>query len=221
MTVQTLSPRAARTRSALIDAGLVLLADRPIDAIAIDELVAAAGVAKGSFFNHFGDKYGFANAVAAQIRSEIEALIGALNAAQGDPLFRLCGGMIGAAAFALCERKRAAVLMRTARGMTLDDHVLNRGVIADLDAVGREHRLVAAAAHGGVLFWLGCCQAVMGGLIEKGASVEEVAAMVSNMLALALGGLGIAEGAGAALSSPRHVRHELDRAMAILRNGME
>ena len=63
MTSEALSPRAARTRTALLEAGLDLLADRPIDAIAIDELVAAAGVAKGSFFNHFGDKYGFANAI--------------------------------------------------------------------------------------------------------------------------------------------------------------
>ena len=97
MTSEALSPRAARTRTALLEAGLDLLADRPIDAIAIDELVAAAGVAKGSFFNHFGDKYGFANAIGEAIRSDIEALIGALNADERDPLARLCGGMIGAA----------------------------------------------------------------------------------------------------------------------------
>ena len=72
MTSEALSPRAARTRAALLDAGLDLLADRPIDAIAIDELVAAAGVAKGSFFNHFGDKYGFANAIAEAIRTLLD-----------------------------------------------------------------------------------------------------------------------------------------------------
>ena len=47
------SPRAARTRAALIAAGFDLLVERSIDAIPIDDLVAKAGVAKGSFFNHF------------------------------------------------------------------------------------------------------------------------------------------------------------------------
>lgn len=216
MTDQPLSPRAARTRTALLDAGLDLLAERPIDAIAIDELVAAAGVAKGSFFNHFGDKYGFANAIGEAIRGDIEALIGALNKDERDPLARLCGGMIGAAAFAFCERKRAAVLMRSARGMTLENHVLNRGVIADLRDVAAAHRLVAAADRGGVLFWLGCCQALMGGLIEKSADAAEVAAMLSDMIALGLGGLGVDAENTARLSAAAHVGGELDRAIGLL-----
>ncbi|GAA0865532.1 hypothetical protein GCM10009115_24450 [Sphingopyxis soli] len=216
MTSEALSPRAARTRTALLDAGLDLLADRPIDAIAIDELVAAAGVAKGSFFNHFGDKYGFANAIAEAIRSDIEALIGALNADERDPLARLCGGMIGAAAFALSERKRAAVLMRSARGMTLEQHVLNRGVIADLGAVGAAHRLVPAAGRAGVLFWLGCCQALMGGLIEQEAARAEVAAMLSDMIALGLGGLGVDAANRARLSDAARIGQELDRAIGLL-----
>ena len=43
-----LSPRAARTRTALVAAGFDLLAAKPIDALTIDEVVAAAGVAKGA-----------------------------------------------------------------------------------------------------------------------------------------------------------------------------
>lgn len=216
MTPAPLSPRAARTRTALLDAGLDLLAERPIDAIAIDELVAAAGVAKGSFFNHFGDKYGFANAIGEAIRGDIEALIGALNKDERDPLARLCGGMTGAAAFALCERKRAAVLMRSARGMTLEDHVLNRGVIADLRDVAAAHRLVAAADRGGVLFWLGCCQALIGGLIEKRADAAGVAEMLSDMIALGLGGLGINAATADRFSAAAQVRHALGRAIGIL-----
>ena len=69
-----LSPRAARTRAALLDAGLELMVERPIDAIPIDDFIARAGVAKGSFFNHFTDKQSFANAVAAKVRQELEEL---------------------------------------------------------------------------------------------------------------------------------------------------
>ena len=47
------------------------MAERPVDAIAIDDLVAAAGVAKGSFFNHFADKRAFAQTIAEDIRREV------------------------------------------------------------------------------------------------------------------------------------------------------
>ena len=47
--------RSAPTRAALVAAGFDLLVERPIDAIPIDEVVKRAGVAKGSFFNHFRD----------------------------------------------------------------------------------------------------------------------------------------------------------------------
>ena len=49
-------PRRLRTRAALLASGAELLGQRPIDAIAINEIVEHAGVAKGSFFNHFADK---------------------------------------------------------------------------------------------------------------------------------------------------------------------
>ena len=127
-----LSARAARTRSALLDAGIELLARRSVDAIAIDELVAAAGVAKGSFFNHFEDKNAFGAAVYASVRGELEASVDRVNADVEDPLQRLSGGMIAAAAFALSRPERFAVLVRTASGLTLGDHPLNAGLARDL-----------------------------------------------------------------------------------------
>ena len=55
--------RGVETRMALLAAGQKLLAERPIDALAIDEIVQTAGVAKGSFYNHFEDKDAFAFAI--------------------------------------------------------------------------------------------------------------------------------------------------------------
>ena len=85
------NPRAQRTRTALLDAGFALLAERPIDAIAIDDIVARAGVAKGSFFNHFTDKPGFARALGEQVRLALEARVGAANRDVSDPVLRLAG----------------------------------------------------------------------------------------------------------------------------------
>ena len=45
-----------RIRSALIRACGDLLVEKPIDAVTINNIVEIAGVAKGSFYNHFPDK---------------------------------------------------------------------------------------------------------------------------------------------------------------------
>ena len=52
--------RRARTRAALLKAGRTLLASRDVQGLSVDEIVAAADVAKGSFYNHFTDKDMFA-----------------------------------------------------------------------------------------------------------------------------------------------------------------
>src|SRR5205085_6485557 len=43
----------ARTRAQIIEAGALLLAERPLEALTVDAVVEAAGVAKGTFYYHF------------------------------------------------------------------------------------------------------------------------------------------------------------------------
>lgn len=188
-----LNPRAARTRSALLAAGFELLADRPIDAIAIDDIVVRAGVAKGSFFNHFSDKQGFANAIGAAVRLELEDRVGAANAGVDDPVARLAGGMRVAVDFALVERKRAIVMLRGLELSTGIDHDLNRGIRADIDALIAADLARPEAARSGVRYWLGLCQIVQLNVIERRPSRAEAAQRLGEMLILGLCGLGIAE----------------------------
>ena len=44
--LENLGPRRSRTRAALLDAGQRLFAERPVDAVSVDEIVLAAGVAR-------------------------------------------------------------------------------------------------------------------------------------------------------------------------------
>lgn len=186
-------PRTQRTRSAMIKAGLDLLAQRPIDAIAIDEVVARAGVAKGSFFNHFTDKPGFGHAVAEQVRRAVEARVDAANAGVTDPVDRLVGGMRVAIEFALEERAQAIVMLRGLEISTAIDHDLNQGIRADVE------RLIAAglarpeAVRSGVRFWLGLCQIAMLNVIERQPPRAEAAMRLREMAVLGLSGLGVDE----------------------------
>ena len=81
--------RVLRTRNALLAAGRRLFAERAIDAVAIDDIVAAAGVAKGTFYNHFDDKDALLTAIVTEIRSTVEERIATINAGIEDPAVRL------------------------------------------------------------------------------------------------------------------------------------
>lgn len=184
------SPRAQRTRAALLGAGLDLLADRPIDAIAIDEVVARAGVAKGSFFNHFADKQAFADAISSVVRSEVEHLVSRVNHGIADPLERLAGGMIAAALFASNEPRRAAVLVRATTRMAPSDHPINRGLRADLEAAASERLIDPATLADAVHYWLTCCQAALSLAVDAANTPASAREKVSGMLRLGLRGLG-------------------------------
>ncbi|MBK6800021.1 MAG: TetR/AcrR family transcriptional regulator [Novosphingobium sp.] len=192
------SPRAARTRAAMLAAGFDLLAERPIDAIAIDEVVALAGVAKGSFFNHFIDKPGFANAIGAAVRAELEERVTAANSGVADPVARLAGGMRVAVEFALTDRKRAIVMLRGLELSTGIDHELNRGIRADIEAVLAAGLGRKEAARSGVRYWLGLCQIALLNVIERRPERAAAAERLEEMLVLGLCGLGIAEDAARA-----------------------
>jgi AcrR family transcriptional regulator len=185
------SPRAARTRAALIAAGFDLLVERPIDAIAIDDVVAKAGVAKGSFFNHFADKADFATAIATEVRLEVEAFVASANADVADPVERIAAGMRVGAEFAIGQPKRTTVLLRTQASSTARAHPLNRGLLDDIEAACAQGLLRPEAKECGVLYWLGLCQVLMINLIERKPNRAAASRRVGEMLVLGLTGLGV------------------------------
>lgn len=187
------SPRAARTRASLIAAGFELLVERPIDAIPIDDVVAKAGVAKGSFFNHFADKQDFANAIAAEVRIEVEQLVARANAGVTDPIARIAGGMKVAAEFALTQPKRTTVLLRSQGSSTARAHPLNQGVVADFEDACTLGLLRPEARESGVLFWLGLCQALMTNIVEIRPTEQAARKRLEEILTLGLTGLGVPE----------------------------
>lgn len=162
-----------------------------MDAIAIDDVVAAAGVAKGSFFNHFADKSAFARTIAEGIRREVELRVTAVNADVADPLERLAGGMIAAAGFALTERKRTMVLAEAGRGMIDMAHPLNDGVRRDIADAAAARLIRSDAAETGGLFWLGSCHVTAGMVAQQQLDRFATLALLADMLALALRGLGV------------------------------
>ena len=186
-----LSPRAARTRAALIAAGFDLLAVKPIDAIPIDDVVATAGVAKGSFFNHFADKQAFASAIASEVRIELESQVTRANAGVTDPVERIAGGMLVGARFAIDNPKRTTVLLRSHGNSTARSHPLNKGLVDDFEAACAQGLLRHEARDSGVLYWLGLCQILMSNLVERKLDRSAADRRIAEMIILGLTGLGV------------------------------
>jgi len=167
-----------------------LLVERPIDAIPIDDFVARAGVAKGSFFNHFKDKHDFAAAVATEVRIEVEAEVARANAGVSDPVARIAGGMAVAARFAVEQPGRAMVLLRSQMPATSKSHPLNRGLMEDIKAALAQGLLRPETSCSGVPYWLGLCQMLMMHLIEIRPSRNLAAERLGDMMLMGLTGLG-------------------------------
>jgi AcrR family transcriptional regulator len=122
-------PRRDRTREALLRAGRALFAERDVDGVSVDEIVEAAAVAKGSFYNHFADKDVFAREIAAAARREVEARVNEVNAGVQDPALALARALCVFVRFAMEHRDSARTLWRLNTGATLVDAPINRGLV--------------------------------------------------------------------------------------------
>ena len=199
------SPRIARTRAALMAAGFELLVERPIDAIPIDDLVAKAGVAKGSFFNHFKDKNDFAAAIAKEVRLELEALVAKANESVSDPVERIAGGMRVGLEFAIRQPKRSMALLRSMGTPTMREHPLNDGLRADIEAAASRNLIRLEAERLGVLYWLGLCQVLMQDALIGRIALSEAEIRLADMLVLGLTGLGVPAKRAAAIANKQSI----------------
>jgi AcrR family transcriptional regulator len=77
-------PRRARTRRRLLDAGQTLIAERGVAALRIAEITEQAGVALGSFQNHFASKDELVEAVIVEAVQTLAAQIVEGPAAQDE-----------------------------------------------------------------------------------------------------------------------------------------
>ena len=79
-------PRRAHTRRRLLDAGQVLIADRGVSGLRIADITEQAGVALGSFQNHFSSKEELVEAVIVEAVQTLAAqIIDGPGALDGEP----------------------------------------------------------------------------------------------------------------------------------------
>ena len=182
--------RAERTRAALIAAGRRLFCERPVDAVAIDDIVQAAEVSKGSFYNHFPDRDALVREVTAEIRSEVEHAVTRANADIDDPARRMARAVCVYLRYAVDDPERAGVLVRIHSGHTSVATPLNKGLVDDVAHGLAQGRFKVTTLESGVLFVLGVAQLALIRVTQEPTMTLAVS-LAQQMCALLLRGLGV------------------------------
>jgi len=130
--------KRARTRAALIDVALRVIAERGFDVPTIDDFVEAAGVARGTFYNYFKSRDELLIAAAAQVADAVDEEILPLFRGTEDPAQRVSIAIRKFIEMSVRHPDKGALLVRTiplAGGAVSEE--MRRGVFEDLQK-GRE-----------------------------------------------------------------------------------
>ena len=84
--------KRAKTRALILEAGAILLAERPPEALTVDAVVEAAGVAKGTFYYHFLSIGELAAAVGGMLGESFDEMLTPARLELRDPIARLAYG---------------------------------------------------------------------------------------------------------------------------------
>lgn len=187
---QTTDRRRQRTRTALLGAGRALLAHRDVDSLSIDEIVAAADVAKGSFYNHFADKDVFAREIAAAVRRQAEDLVNAANQGVTDPAERLARALCVFVGFARQHSDSAQVLWRLNSGATVAGAPVNRALREEVQRARQSGGFKELDVEAGVLLIMGIVVISMRHVLEERA-VMPPSTVAERMAEMMLRGLGL------------------------------
>ena len=207
--------RVLRTRNALLAAGRRLFAERAIDAVAIDDIVAAAGVAQGTFYNHFDDKDALLTAIVTEIRSTVEERIATINAGIEDPAVRLTRAICVYVASVVESPAEGAILLHNDPRRSASE-ALNDGLRHDLAAGLRSGRLALPTVQAGLLFVMGVAHILLYSTVRHHDDWSPLV-QTQQLCAMTLRSFGLAPpeaeliAAQAADAIIRPQRHEADR----------
>jgi AcrR family transcriptional regulator len=177
--------RRARTRSALLAAGQHLFATRPLESVSIDDIAAAADIAKGSFYNYFDDKEGLASAIIEQVQADCEHHIGLANHGIADPSRRMVRAMAVVVIYAHDHPDRVQAMLALSERRRNIEAPLNEGVTRDVREGLEGGQFAGVSVQSGVLVAQGLISVAVDFLREhqgKGAATAVVREMGAALL---------------------------------------
>jgi AcrR family transcriptional regulator len=178
-----------RTREGLVAAAEALFALRGPDAVSIDEITAAAEVAKGTFYTHFTDKDDIERAIVIAVRKELEAEVGRVNTGIEDAGVRMANGLATYLSFPARQHVRARTLVRLLSTGADPESPMNAGIRADVMLGVSTKRFDVISINAALVAAIGTCVGGIAYLVHRPKAPAERTA--AEIVATVLRGLGI------------------------------
>lgn len=182
--------RLVRNRKALLEAAELLIARKGFAALTVDEITAAADLAKGTFYNYFKDKEAIAREAAMIARNEFEARVSAAHSGLEDPAERYVTGMAVYFRAAADEPNRGSVAVQM-YGQWLHPKARGNDLLRrDLEDCYRSGRFSHAGPAAAVVLTVGIVQAGMTRVMAL-ADSRAAQSIALEQCSLALTALGV------------------------------
>lgn len=196
----------ASTRDALLKAGRALFSRDAADAVSIDAVVAAAGVAKGSFYNHFADRNALVEGVVGHIRAELHERVAQVNAGEEDAARRVARAVCVFFHHASTDAEGAAALARNHGAQISISAPINAPLVADIRRGLTDGRFHIPTLDSGVILVIGVVQAGMQSILqEPGPALAVTRAQQLTLLILRALGIAGAEAERIAAQSAEEI----------------
>jgi len=155
-----------RTRSSLIDAAYRVFARKEADTVTIDEIIAEAGVARGTFYNYFQTREDVLKAVAASLSDEMNQKIWAQSVAIDDPAERMAIALRQFLHQAIRNSTWGWLIVRIGLVAAPLSETIERGVMSDLEAGIQLNRFQADSVQAAIDLILGTGLMAMRTILE-------------------------------------------------------
>lgn len=166
--------KRARTRAQIVEAGTALLAERPPEALTVDAVVEAAGVAKGTFYYHFQSIEELAAAVGEKVAQSFDELLAPARLSMPDPIARISFGFTQFLTKAIADPAWARLVARSAQGPAEFLQSVRANLETDLTDARAQGRLTVDDVELAADIGLGILLGVMRGTLQRRAAPDLV-----------------------------------------------
>ena len=162
-----------------------LFGARAASAVSVDEIVARAGVAKGTFYNHFSSKEDLARQLALAIRLEVRDRIADRKVVSSDPAVHLAIAVILFLDLARRRPNRARILSILLSQVSDADAEPNSRVRQTLEAGRESGRFRFRSIEAAMISVIGIVSAGIQSLVDQSVTSadERIAALAVHALA--------------------------------------
>jgi len=174
--------RSARTRAELLTAARTLYAARPFDQVTVDDVVGAAGVAKGTFYVHFESLADLQSIVADELAREFDELLQPRRLALDDPIERIAAGCGAFIMQTLRDPAWGALVARSAATMPNVAGMARKRLKEDIDRAARYDHLGGVTSELAFDFANGIMLHTMLSAPQKRRSPAQASAVVAGIL---------------------------------------